>query len=170
MIRRSFRIGLSLGLLTGLVLALTKALQHRRRVTPAPAGSGGPWEPLAPVTPAPAPVPGPTADTRPEPEVDPERPLRVAGDVPRAAPPAAEKATQKATGKAAKKAATKASGATWVDPGDDGGCPASHPVKAKLSSRIFHLPGMLNYDRTNADRCYLDANAAEGDGLRAAKR
>ncbi|MDP1807444.1 MAG: hypothetical protein Q8K72_19865, partial [Acidimicrobiales bacterium] len=57
----------------------------------------------------------------------------------------------------------------WVEP-VDGACPTSHPVKGKLSSKIFHLPGMLNYDRTNPDRCYLDAGKAEADGLRAAKR
>jgi hypothetical protein len=57
----------------------------------------------------------------------------------------------------------------WVDP-VDGACPASHPVKAKLSSKIYHLPGMANYERTNPDRCYLGAAEAEADGLRAAKR
>jgi hypothetical protein len=59
--------------------------------------------------------------------------------------------------------------APWVEPAD-GRCPSSHPVKGKLTSRIFHLPGMLNYERTTPDRCYLDAAAAEADGLRAAKR
>ena len=59
--------------------------------------------------------------------------------------------------------------ATWVEPNGDV-CPTAHPVKAKLSSKIFHLPGMLNYDRTKPDRCYRDAPAAEADGLRAAKR
>lgn len=49
-------------------------------------------------------------------------------------------------------------------------CPQSHPIKAKLSSKIFHLPGMLAYDRTNPDRCYGDPGAAEADGLRPAKR
>ena len=48
--------------------------------------------------------------------------------------------------------------------------PATHPVKAKLKSGIYHLPGMLNYDRTVPDRCYRDAEAAEADGLRTAKR
>ncbi len=57
----------------------------------------------------------------------------------------------------------------WVMP-ESGACPASHPVKGKLASRIFHLPGMFAYDRTNPDRCYVDAAAAETDGLRAAKR
>ena len=57
--------------------------------------------------------------------------------------------------------------ATVGRPGADGACPATHPVKAKLSSGIFHVPGGANYDRTHADRCYVDAEAAEADGLRA---
>ena len=61
------------------------------------------------------------------------------------------------------------SAGVWVEP-TGGVCPTSHPVKAKLASKIFHLPGMANYDRTKADRCYVDAAAAEGDGLRPAKR
>jgi hypothetical protein len=61
-----------------------------------------------------------------------------------------------------------ASIAAWIEPAD-GACPTSHPVKAKLASGIYHVPGGMNYDRTNADRCYLDTDAAERDGLRPAK-
>ncbi|MGH9223080.1 MAG: thermonuclease family protein, partial [Acidimicrobiales bacterium] len=57
----------------------------------------------------------------------------------------------------------------WVDP-DGAICPTSHPVKAKLASGIFHLPGMTAYERTTPDRCYQDEAAAESDGLRKAKR
>ncbi|MBK9179191.1 MAG: hypothetical protein IPM45_06380 [Acidimicrobiales bacterium] len=57
----------------------------------------------------------------------------------------------------------------WVEP-TEGTCPATHPVKAKLASGIYHLPGMLNYERTRPDRCYASAEAAEADGLRPAKR
>jgi hypothetical protein len=57
----------------------------------------------------------------------------------------------------------------WVEPAD-GSCPASHPVKAKLASGIFHEPGGASYDRTKADRCYGSATAAVADGLRPAKR
>src|SRR3954451_23231390 len=57
----------------------------------------------------------------------------------------------------------------WVDP-IAGDCPVSHPVKAKLTSGIYHLPGGGNYDRTRAERCYVDADAAIADGLRAPKR
>jgi hypothetical protein len=58
----------------------------------------------------------------------------------------------------------------WIDASESGACPAHHPVKAKLASGIFHIPGGANYARTQADRCYLSADAAAADGLRAAKR
>jgi hypothetical protein len=48
--------------------------------------------------------------------------------------------------------------------------PAAYPVKAKLGSGIYHLPGMINYDRTKPDRYYRSAADAEADGLRVAKR
>ncbi len=60
--------------------------------------------------------------------------------------------------------------AAFVDPGADGACPLTHPVKAKLASGIYHVPGGGNYDRTKPDRCYTTAEAAEADGLRPAKR
>lgn len=58
---------------------------------------------------------------------------------------------------------------TWVDPDAEGDCPSSHPVKLKLSSGIFHVPGGASYERTNADRCYCTAEDAESDGYRASK-
>jgi hypothetical protein len=64
---------------------------------------------------------------------------------------------------------SSADSAAWVAP-EAGACPATHPVKAKLASGIFHVPGGANYERTNADRCYLSVEAAESDGLRPAKR
>ena len=60
-------------------------------------------------------------------------------------------------------------GGAWVEP-NDGACPTSHPVKAKLTSGIFHVPGGANYERTQPDRCYATPEAAETDGLRPAKR
>jgi hypothetical protein len=57
----------------------------------------------------------------------------------------------------------------WVA-ANDGVCPPSHPVKAKLSSKIFHTPGARNYGRTHADRCYPDEQSAAADGLRPALR
>ncbi len=58
----------------------------------------------------------------------------------------------------------------WVLPGADGTCPADHPVKAKILSGIYHLPGGTFYQRTRPDRCYVDAAAAEADGLRPIRR
>jgi hypothetical protein len=58
--------------------------------------------------------------------------------------------------------------AAWIEP-IEGACPASHPIKAKLASGIYHQPGGMNYTRTRPDRCYLDADAAERDGLRPSK-
>jgi|SRR3954447_3891058 hypothetical protein len=59
---------------------------------------------------------------------------------------------------------------TWVRPDTDGACPVSHPVKGKTASGIYHEPGGANYERTKADRCFVNAAAAEAQGLRAAKR
>ena len=59
--------------------------------------------------------------------------------------------------------------APWVEPEDDGSCPETHPIKAKLSSGIYHVPGGANYNRTHADRCYVDEAAATADGLRPSK-
>ena len=58
----------------------------------------------------------------------------------------------------------------WVEPDADGGCPGSHPVKGKTQSKIFHVPGGMSYEHTNAERCYCDEAAAEADGYRKAKR
>src|SRR5262245_38430854 len=51
--------------------------------------------------------------------------------------------------------------ASWVEPNGDGACPATHPIKAKVKSGIYHEPGGANYDRTKPDRCYVDAATAE---------
>jgi hypothetical protein len=59
---------------------------------------------------------------------------------------------------------------TWAEPTDDGGCPDGHPVKAKASSKIFHVPGGVLYDKTVPDRCYTSPEAAEADGYRASLR
>ncbi len=57
----------------------------------------------------------------------------------------------------------------WVA-ASDGVCPQSHPIKAKLASKIFHTPGGRNYKSTKADRCYPDEASAQADGLRPALR
>ena len=149
MIRRSFRVGLRLGLLAGIAFAVFKVLQSRRVAdTAIPAPQRDPWPPV----PAPPPVP----DTSPTPAPPPVKQAAKAAK-------AVKKAT-KATKKVAKKAAT-----AWVEP-EGGVCPPSHPIKAKIASKIFHMPGMLNYTRTRADRCYATDTAAKRDGFTAAKR
>jgi hypothetical protein len=119
---------------------------------------------------------------------EPAEPVEKAVPPPKEAPPRKAAAKKAAAKKAAGKRAAGGKGRqrplkadveppdadhdvapAWVEP-DAGVCPTSHPVKAKLSSKLFHLPGMAAYDRTNPDRCYRDAVAAEADGLRAAKR
>jgi len=157
-ISRSFRIGLRLGLLAGLILAFVKTVQSRRRpALPSAGGTGDAWSTAPPVarptiTAAPAAAPAPP----PQPSAEKATP---------AAPPAP--APKKA---AAKKTTKKAEPAVaWVEP-SGGVCPESHPVKAKLSSRLYHLPGMFAYPRTKPDRCYRDGDAAEADGLTRAKR
>lgn len=49
-------------------------------------------------------------------------------------------------------------------------CPAAFPIKANQRSGIYHLPGDLAYGRTNPNRCYRTAEAAERDGYRHALR
>lgn len=98
----------------------------------------------------------------PQPRSAPDAPAPVgASDAGPAAGPTSATATRPTATATAERA--------WVEP-IDGACPASHPVKAKLGSRIFHVPGGLNYERTAPDRCYVDAAAAEADGLRQSKR
>ena len=148
MIRRSFRVGLTVGLLAGLAFALVKMFGGRsEHAAGVPAASSEPWprlkaDPAVPSAASIALVPDPAAPS-----------------------PVAPVVAEAVVAPAKKKPLV----AAWVEPTGDV-CPTSHPVKAKLSSKIFHLPGMLNYDRTKPDRCYKDAPAAEGDGLRAAKR
>lgn len=57
----------------------------------------------------------------------------------------------------------------WVD-ATDGACPDSHPIKGNADSMIFHVPGGMSYERTQAERCYCTAADAEADGFRQAKR
>jgi hypothetical protein len=60
-------------------------------------------------------------------------------------------------------------GAVWKA-GTGKSCPDGYPVKVKVRSGLYHEPGMFAYDRTNPDRCYPSAEAAEDDGFTRAKR
>lgn len=113
------------------------------------AGAGEPPPAFTPAPPTPAPTPTPPAEV----EAEPVAPDPVAGTP---AEEAEETADEDTT--------------AWSAPEADGSCPDGFPVKAKLSSQIFHVPGGLSYERTRPDRCYRDEAAAEADGLRRAKR
>lgn len=191
MVRRSFRIGLRLGLLLGVTLALVKTVRTRRTAAAVPPPA--PWEPIVdevgePIMEPAAPEAPSVVATPPEedllhakvgPAPDPaldvvaEPPAEVESPVKKVAAKKLSAAKKSATPrKAAAKRATKKAVAAlpaFVSP-DGGVCPTTHPVKAKLASRLFHLPGMFAYDRTRADRCYLDAPAAMADGFTQAKR
>ena len=67
--------------------------------------------------------------------------------------------------------AAEASGGSrrWVEP-QDRSCPATHPIKAKVGSGIYHRPRMAAYNRTIPDRCYASDDDAEADGFRPARR
>ncbi len=56
----------------------------------------------------------------------------------------------------------------WAEP-VDGEVAPGYPVKGKVGSGIYHVPGGLSYDRTIPDRCYATPEDAEADGLRPAK-
>jgi hypothetical protein len=148
-----FRISVRLGLLAGLAYAVLKVLQQRENGA-APAGAPT-WPPVTPPTKRPVAQPTPSAPSTAAPVRQPvievvERPQVEPGGeaLPPSQPPAQ----------------------AWVEPSSDGLCPQSHPIRAKLSSKIFHLPGMLAYERTKPDRCYAAEDAAVGDGFRKAKR
>jgi hypothetical protein len=137
-------------------------------------------EPAAAGAAAPAPAPE-------QPEKRKPRPLKAAR-IAKAAPPAARaggaappaaRAGGPATGAtepapagepAAKKARRKATAGTWVSPNGSGEAPSTHPVKAKLVSRLYRVPGMPMYNRIRADRCYESPEAAEADGFTRAAR
>src|SRR5437016_8772426 len=163
MVRRSFRFGLRLGLLGGVGFAVMKVLQARRdeREQDAALRSTEPWPPITPArtcdggASSPSPAAAPAAPT-PRPEASaPPPPVALRHE--KDAPP---------TGPASD---SRKVAATWVDP-EGRVCPPSHPIKGKLKSHLFHVPGMFAYDRTIPDRCYASEEAAEGDGLSRARR
>lgn len=55
-------------------------------------------------------------------------------------------------------------------PASDRDCPADAPIKGNLPSAIYHSPGDENYEMTNPERCFADAEAAEAEGFRPAAR
>ncbi len=170
-IRRTFRLGLWLGLLVGIAFAVSKLL--RPRSSPAtidlgsPGGSLGPtpeaWPPLqaAAATPTPIQIPEPTVE--PIPSAEPG--LVLIGDEPMQTPLGEKRGTLSKLPDAPKTTLP-----LWVAPDADGICPSTHPVKAKLASGIFQVEGNAMYQRTHPDRCYQSPEAAAADGLRPSKR
>jgi hypothetical protein len=190
-----FRRGVRLGALAGIAYGVSKVLQNRRSQPPVAA----PWRPADAPAPAPrpAPVARPQPEAEPEPateevtvEVDeaaaegaseslagdaPPAPPAPTGefDLPRVRParPDSADTAKRAPARTAKRASKRASVASksWVE-ASGSVCPPSHPVKAKQTSFLYHLPGMAAYERTKPDRCYRDERAARADGFLPAKR
>ena len=131
------------------VVGAVRSLRSRQDPLPSPSSpSGQPWPPLQP---EPASGPATRAATRQETTASSQGSATIVAPEPDGVP-------------------VHDSSTPWTEPTSDGECPDGFPIKAKLSSKIFHAPGQLNYERTTPDRCYSSAEAAEADGLRAAKR
>jgi len=172
---RLLRRVLRLGLLAGVGVGILKVVKGRKgsdpwadswvstgtpgatRPSPAPVAAAAPKAAAgtAPGTAAPTPEPASTASSK-------------------SAAPAGSKAAKPGPKGPARRSPT---GKAEEPPGErlwvaanDGVCPQTHPIKAKLSSKIFHTPASRNYSRTKADRCYPDEASAQADGLRPAQR
>ena len=170
---RPFRLGLWLGLAAGAAWFVQRYQRSRQELDAVDASGWSVVEPT-PEPPSPRLAAEPIPDVPVVPVVEPE--VVEVGDIPQppAEPPIEPVAEEPVKKVAKKKAAAKKLAPValepWVAPEPGGICPTSHPVKAKLSSKLFHLPGMFAYARTHPDRCYLDEASAEADGLRKAKR
>lgn len=192
-VRRVLRVGLGLGLVGWAASAVLRMLHPRE--APSPGAGSATWPPLAPRPMADPVLPAdevdvvvaPGVDWAPRADATEEQP-----QPPEELPPPDVETHEGADAEADaadRSNAPEVPAPDWLPPPDEqasgvgvahaaagwvgpvaGACPASHPVKAKVKSSIFHLPGMMNYERTTPDRCYVDAAAAEADGLRAAKR
>jgi hypothetical protein len=168
---RLLRRVLRLGVLAGVGVGVLKVVRGRK----APDPWADSWVSTGPpggTRPSPAPV----AAAAPKPPAPSETAAASLATPPPASPqpPAPSRASKPTrTGPARKSPTGKAEDPPgerlWV-PANDGVCPQSHPVKAKLSSKIFHTPGGRNYKSTKADRCYPDEASAQADGLRPALR
>jgi len=176
LLRRALRIGLLAGVGVGIVQAV------RSRKAPDPWADS--WVSTgAPGATRPSAAPVAAADLATPPAASPKPPAPAAAEAGKAKGETADSSGQKATparpsktsrtGPARKSPTGKAEEPPgerlWVA-ANDGVCPQTHPVKAKLSSKIFHTPSARNYSRTKADRCYPDEASAQADGLRPALR
>lgn len=130
-----------------------------------PAGAGpGPDDPAPPVTPGPDASP----PTGPQPgNLDKVRERLASIHVDE---PPARSGAGGADGGATVRSRRPRRPERWQEPAGDGSCDPSHPIKVKVRSGLFHLPGMFAYERTRADRCYRSAADAEADGFARARR
>jgi hypothetical protein len=156
-----------LALLLGLVALGALALRLVRRAVRGPGDTSTGPAPTAPLAPAaeaaPSTEPAPVESSMAAPDPDPTpapRPVADPETVPMPDPTPASDAAA---------VSDPAAPAPFVV-ATEGSCPATHPVKVKESSGIFHVPGGASYERTAADRCYPTPEAAAADGYRAAKR
>ncbi|MEO0492299.1 MAG: hypothetical protein AAF081_02665 [Actinomycetota bacterium] len=164
---RIFRLA-SLGALASLIAGL---IRSARRQPPPPTSGVASWDPLSEEPPAPT-RSGPvqfvdTGDaTEPTATTEVVSPIAAMADLLTDDEPKAE------ADEAAEPEAGVDEGAAsgWVEPDAEGGCPSSHPIKGNDQSKIFHVPGGMSYERTQAERCYCDEASAEADGYRKAKR
>jgi hypothetical protein len=83
------------------------------------------------------------------------------------APPPTPPSAPPAAAAAAPESVTANTQQRWREP-VDGACPDGYPIKVAKSG-IYHVPGGRSYDRTTAERCYVNADEAEADGYRRAK-
>ncbi|MHB8293983.1 MAG: sunset domain-containing protein [Acidimicrobiales bacterium] len=187
MIKRLLRLGIRLAAMVGIGLAAAKLADLRRQALygsfagPQPSTPSLSADSFPPVPSKPQPAAGHGGDGAPpavpdDPPAVPDAPPAVPDAEVAPLSPAPEPAEPAAPEPAAPEPAAPAAAPRaprpirpWVVP-DGSSCPASHPVKAKMSSKTYHLPGMSAYDRTKPDRCYLNAEAAEADGLHRASR
>jgi hypothetical protein len=182
MLRRVLR----LGLLAGIGMGILKVVKGRKAPDPwadswvSTGPPGGTRPSPAPVAAAPKPpVPAATATAAPPPPASSQPPAPSDADKSEADKPDAAKSAPGRAAKTTRKGPARKSPTgkaedppgerLWV-PANDGVCPPTHPVKAKLSSKIFHTPAGRNYKSTKADRCYPDEASAQADGLRPAQR
>jgi hypothetical protein len=166
----SLRRLLRLGLLAGVGVGILKAVRGRKASDPwadswvstgAPGATRPSPAPVAAAPKPPAPADMASADLATPPPASPQPPAPARTPKPSRTGPARKSPTGKAEEPPGER--------LWVA-ANDGVCPQSHPVKAKLASKIFHTPGARNYSRTKADRCYPDEASAQADGLRPALR
>ena len=168
---RLLRRALRLGLLAGVGAGIFKVVRGRKAPDPwadswVSTGAPGATRPSPAPVPAAAPKPPPPAATATAEVAEPPAAAPAPPAPSRVAKPSRTGPARKSpTGKAEEPPGER----LWV-PANDGVCPQTHPIKAKLSSKIFHTPASRNYSRTKADRCYPDEASAQADGLRPAQR